>query len=261
MKTITFGSKTDIGMVRGENQDAHGKFPPNTLDLSVPKGQLFIVADGMGGHAGGRQASKFAVETIGQSYLSSSASIPESLKQAFKNANQVIYDFSINNPQFFGMGTTCIALVLQNRSGCIAHIGDSRLYRITKNDIEQLTSDHSKVAEMVRRGIITPEEARSHPERSMLYRAMGVRVGIEFDVMNGIELGSDEYYLMCTDGLTGYVEPQELQEIVLSHPPQGACNMLVDLANRRGGHDNITVQIVHVKGEDSFIKTMFRMKN
>ena len=156
------------------------------------------------------------------------------------------------------MGTTCIALVLRDNTASLAHIGDSRLYRISKNKIDQLTNDHSKVAEMVRRGIITADEARNHPERSMLYRAMGVRTDIEFDVMNGIELGSNEYFLMCTDGLTGYVEPDELQEITLSHSPQDACNMLVDLANRRGGHDNITVQIVHVKGEESFIKTMFR---
>lgn len=258
MKTITFASKTDIGMMRGENQDALGKFPSGNLDLSVPKGQLFIIADGMGGHAGGSEASKLAVKTIGQTYFSSKGTIPESLKQAFRSANRAIYDFSINNPQFIGMGTTCIALVFHSDAASIAHIGDSRLYRISKNKIEQLTSDHSKVAEMVRRGIITSDEARSHPERSMLYRAMGVRTDIEFDIMNSIELGSSEFFLMCTDGLTGYVEPKELQEIVLSHPPQGACDMLVDLANRRGGHDNITVQIVHVKSEESFLKTMFR---
>ncbi len=258
MKTITFCSKTDIGRVRTENQDALGKFPADTLDLSSQKGQLFIVADGMGGHAGGREASKLAVETVGRSYFSSPASVVESLAQAFKDANEAIYDYSINNPQFHGMGTTCIALVLQNSSAYIAHIGDSRLYRISSKTIEQMTNDHTKVAEMVRRGIITAEEARSHPERSMLYRAMGVRTDMEFDVMNGFGLGSNEVFLMCTDGLTGYVEPDELQEIVLSHPPQGACNMLVDLANRRGGHDNITVQIVHVKGEDSFLKKMLK---
>lgn len=258
MKTITFGSKTDIGMVRGENQDFLGKFPSDNLELSSPNGQLFVIADGMGGHAGGSEASKLAVRTIGQTYLSSNASIPEILRQAFKNANQAIYDFSVNNPQFSGMGTTCIALVLRDGKAFIAHIGDSRLYRISKNKIDQMTNDHSKVAELVRRGVITADEARKHPERSMLYRAMGVRTGIEFDVMNDVELGSNEYFLMCTDGLTGYVEPHELQKITLSHPPQGACDMLVDLANHRGGHDNITVQIVHIKGEESFIKTMFR---
>ena len=101
---------------------------------------------------------------------------------------------------------------------------------------------------------LTKEEARVHPERSMLTRAMGVQTEIQFDVMNGVSLGSDEYYLLCTDGLSNHVEPDEIQSIVLSHEPQGACDMLVDLANNRGGHDNITVQCVHVKENESFVK-------
>jgi serine/threonine protein phosphatase PrpC len=244
-------------MVRSENQDAFGKFPEDDLDLATPKGQLFVIADGMGGHAGGREASRLAVEIIGESYFSSDGPIMTSLKKSFFNANQVIYDYSLNNPQFRGMGTTCIALVLHKSAAFAAHIGDSRLYRISEKNIEQLTRDHSKVAEMVRRGIITAEEGRVHPERSMLYRAMGVRHDVEFDVLNSIELGTDEYFLMCTDGLTSYLDDEELKEITLSHPLQGACDKMVDLANRRGGHDNITVQLVHVKGSDSFLKTVF----
>lgn len=244
-------------MVRAENQDAYGKFPDEDHDLAAPKGQLFIVADGMGGHAGGREASRLAVQTIAESYFASDASIVASLKKAFAEANSAIYSYSVNNPQFYGMGTTCVALVLHKNSAYAAHIGDSRLYRISAKRIEQLTRDHSKVAEMVRRGIITADEGRVHPERSMLYRAMGVREDIEYDLINNIELGGDEFYLMCTDGLTSYVEDGELQEIVLSQPLERACNTLVDLAKKRGGHDNITVQIVHVKGSESFLKTVF----
>lgn len=257
MKTITFANLTDIGRVRTENQDALGKFPPDNLDISSPKGQLFVVADGMGGHAGGREASKLAVETIGKTYFASNGTIVESLKEAFNEANKMIYDESLNNPQLRGMGTTCIALVLQKGSAYVAHVGDSRLYRIASRSIEQLTNDHSKVAEMVRRGIISAEEAENHPERSMLYRAMGVSPKMEFDLMNGVQLGSDEYYLMCTDGLIGYMEAAELQEIVLSRPPDEACSLLVEHANRRGGIDNITVQIIHIKS-DSFLKSMLR---
>jgi protein phosphatase len=156
------------------------------------------------------------------------------------------------------MGTTCIALLLQGSSASVAHIGDSRLYRITSGDIEQLTRDHTKVAEMVRRGILTDDEARMHPERSMLYRAMGVRMDMQFDVMNAIALQRKDCYVMCTDGLSNLVEPEEMREIATTHPPQGACDMLVELANRRGGHDNITVQIIQVKGEESFLKKMLR---
>ncbi len=255
MKTITFANLTDIGQVRTENQDAVGKFPSDNLDISSPKGQLFIVADGMGGHAGGREASRLAVETVAKSYFDSTGTIVESLKQAFNAGNKTIYEESLNNPQLRGMGTTCIALVFQKGVAYVAHVGDSRLYRITPRSIDQLTNDHSKVAEMVRRGIITAEDAENHPERSMLYRAMGVSARMEFDVMNGLQLSSDEYYLMCTDGLTGYLGPAELQEIVSARPPDEACSLLVEYANRRGGLDNITVQIIHVKG-DSFLKSM-----
>ena len=183
MKKLAFANKTDIGRVRSENQDALGKFPADDVDLSSPKGQLFVIADGMGGHAGGREASRLAVDVIGKSYYSSHATVVESLKQAFNDANQAIFDYSVNNPAFHGMGTTCIALVLQHDAACVAHIGDSRLYRISRSKIEQLTNDHSKVAEMVRRGIITAHEARDHPERSMLYRAMGVQAEFQFDLI------------------------------------------------------------------------------
>lgn len=257
MKTITFANLTDIGRVRTENQDAVGKFPDDNLDLSSPKGQLFIVADGMGGHAGGREASRLAVEAVAKSYFDSTGTIVESLKQAFVAGNKTVYEESLNNPSLRGMGTTCIALVLQKGTAYVAHVGDSRLYRISSKSIEQLTNDHTKVGEMVRRGIISAEEAENHPERSMLYRAMGVSARMDFDVMNGIELGSDEYYLMCTDGLTGYVAPAELQEVVTTRPPDEACSLLVEYANRRGGLDNITLQIIHVKG-DSFLKSMLR---
>jgi len=260
LKTIAYAAKTDIGRMREENQDAVGKFPSDSLDMNTPKGQLFVVADGMGGHAGGREASRLAVETIGRVYFAADLPPIESLRLAFREANQAIYDYSVNHPQFYGMGTTCVALVVQNSSVWAAHIGDSRLYRITSDGIEQLTRDHSKVAEMVRRGILTAEEARWHPERSMLYRAMGVKQGIEFDLLNSIPLGTDDRFLLCTDGLTSYVEPEELHDIVMHFPLQAACDRLVDLANSRGGHDNITVQIVHVKGQNSFLKTLFRTR-
>jgi serine/threonine protein phosphatase PrpC len=260
LRTLRYAAKTDIGRVREENQDAYGKFPEDSLDLHLPKGQLFVVADGMGGYAGGREASRLAVETVGRTYYATEASIIESLKCAFHEANRVIYDYSVNHPQFYGMGTTCVAFVVSNGNGYAAHIGDSRLYHITRDKIVQLTSDHSKVAEMVRRGILTPEEARWHPERSMLYRAMGINLGMQFDVLNNIAIGTDDYFLLCTDGLTGYVEPEELQEVVLQNTLPRACDVLVGLANDRGGQDNITVQIVHIKGEDSFLKTLFRSK-
>ncbi len=255
VKTISFASASHVGMVRSENQDAVGHSPLESTGLSSPKGQLFVIADGMGGHAGGSEASRLAVDTIQKTYFECpSGSIRECLTRAFKAANAVIYETSLNTPQLNGMGTTCIALVMQGNSATIMHIGDSRLYRISARTIEQLTHDHSKVADMVRRGLLTQEEATVHPERSMLYRAMGVRLDMQFDVLDNIALGSNEFYLMCTDGLTSVVEPHEIQEIVLSRPLQGVCNTLIDMANSRGGPDNITVQCIQVHDDDSFLR-------
>ncbi len=246
-------------MVRSENQDTYGKFPAGNLEVDSPKGQLFIIADGMGGHAGGREASRLAVETVQQSYFAIKQSdIGQALSHAFNAANRAIYQFSLNNPAYHGMGTTCIALVVKRDSAYVAHIGDSRLYRITSKGIEQLTKDHSKVAELVRRGILTEEEALSHPERSMLYRAMGVQQEIEFDLIENLRLGSSEFFLLCTDGLSNLARDEEMNDIALSLSPQEACDRLVELANSRGGRDNITVQIIHVQEEKSLLKKMLR---
>lgn len=253
--SITFGSSTDVGLQRTENQDSHGKFPPGDLDLSAPKGQLFIVADGMGGHEGGREASEMAVQTIQESYFGDSPeSIPESLEQAILKANADIYKFSTVHPRYMSMGTTCSVLVLKNDRAYIGHVGDSRIYRITSTAIEQLTNDHSRVAELHRRGVISKEEARYHPERSYLYRAVGVRPTTEVDLIEDLHINPDEYFLLCSDGLVNHVEDSEFKNIVLENEPQGACEALVALANKRGGLDNITVMIVRVSEGPDFRK-------
>jgi protein phosphatase len=158
------------------------------------------------------------------------------------------------------MGTTCSALLLQDNKGIIGHVGDSRIYRIVKNSIEQLTDDHSTVAEMQRRGILTEEEARVHPERSHLYRALGVRPEMEIDVMHDISLGMNELFLLCTDGLVNHVEDDEICRIVLQYRPDGAVRKLVDLANERGGSDNITVEVLHVNPTESFMQRVFNKR-
>ena len=245
--TITFGSRSDVGMVRQDNQDCFGKFPENDLDVSAPKGQLFIVADGMGGHAGGREASEMAVETIHEAYFRDDVGpVPAGLRYAFEEANARIYDFSTSHPRYANMGTTCSALVLKDDRGYIGHIGDSRIYRVTQSSIEQLTNDHSKVAELQRQGLITKEDARYHPERSHLYRALGVRPTAEVDAIDDIHLNSNEHFVLCCDGLVNHVDDSEIKDIVLRHEPPEACERLVALANERGGTDNITVLVVGV---------------
>jgi len=244
--SISFCAFSDVGMVRNENQDSSGKFPEENDDLTNPGGQLFIVADGMGGHRGGRKASQTAVEVISQHYFSNNnANIADSLKQAFEVANFRILQLSRSNPAFEGMGTTCSVLVLKNDMAWIAHIGDSRIYRINETQIEQLTQDHSQVAEMERQGIISKEEAQTHPQRFILNRALGATADVEVDIIEEIELRAEEYFLLCSDGLAN-IEDVEFQETVLSNSPQTACKILVDLANERGGHDNSTVQVIKI---------------
>jgi protein phosphatase len=257
MPTITYGVSSDIGKARTENQDSFGVFPDRGEDVIPAKGQLFVVADGMGGHQGGREASRLAVQRISEAYeRSNAADVPESLVAAMQVANEEIHNASLANAALSGMGTTCVVLLVKDRRVYIAHVGDSRVYRVTKGSIKQVTEDHSTVAEMTRRGILTPEEAKYHPERSVLYRALGTMSATEIDAQPEIVVTSNEWFVLCTDGLSNMVEDEEIQKIVTSHEPQEACDELVRLANERGGYDNITVAVVRVKVEDSFIERM-----
>jgi protein phosphatase len=233
-------------MVRSENQDSYGAFPADRLDADAPKGHLFVVADGMGGHKAGKEASELAVQTLSESFFSAPTSdILESLTHAFRAANTRVFEQSNSGAAYAGMGTTCTALVLKGNKSVIGHIGDSRIYRITRKAIHQLTDDHSRVADLVRRAIITKEQARIHPERSQLYRALGTRPDVQVDYISPSRLPTDCFFLLCTDGLFNHVSEDEFQSLVLAKQPPQACQALVDLANERGGHDNITVQVIH----------------
>jgi len=235
-------------LTRSENQDSLGKFPENSTDLARPLGQLFIVADGMGGHQGGREASQTAVRIIQDIYSANkTGDIDEILEDALQAANQEIFKLASSDPNLFGMGTTCTALSLVEESACIAHVGDSRAYRTNKSTVEQLTQDHSQVGEMERQGLISQQEAKEHPQRFLLNRALGAREDVEVDIFDKIKLTPGDYFLLCTDGLAK-VEDEELRETVLSNPPQKACDELVKLANERGGEDNVSVQLIRVEG-------------
>lgn len=244
--SIVFANGTDRGLKRSENQDAFGKFPEGHSSLDAPKGQLFIIADGMGGHAAGRVASHMAVAVAREAYFNApSHDMALCLKHAVETANARIFERAQNIPELDGMGTTCTLLALQGGHGCIAHVGDSRAYRITQAGITQLTSDHSKVAEMQRFGILTAEQASRHPEKSYLSRALGMEPEVETDIIPPFILQNGESYLLCTDGL-GKIKDREIQKIILSRSPASACRKLIALANQRGGDDNVTVQVIHV---------------
>lgn len=247
MKTITFASGTHVGMVREENQDFFGKFPLDNPDLTIQKGQLFVIADGMGGHNAGRTASEMAVNKLAYYYFSvPNENIAECLRRAFREVNRQIHDSSTTQSEFEGMGTTCVALILRENHAWICHVGDSRAYYISKKRIIQITEDHSVVAQMIKRGILTKKEAKTHPQRSQLYRALGPKPELEIDIEE-ITVKNNDYFLLCTDGLYNHVSDKEMLNIVTSNVPQVACQELIAVANERGGQDNITLQIVHVE--------------
>jgi len=244
---IVCGQATHQGLKRADNQDAWGRFPEDGQGLLSPKGQLFMVADGMGGHAGGREASGLAVRLVPEAYFADpDENIAACLERAFAAANEQIYQRAKDSLEFHGMGTTCTALVLKDDRVYVAHLGDSRAYRITKSKIEQLTQDHTKVAEMLRLGILTREEALHHPEKSHLYRALGIAATMPAEVSGAEPLRAGEHYLLCTDGIAK-VELPEVKRIVLENSPPDACNQLIEEANKRGGSDNSTVQVIAIQ--------------
>ena len=241
---ISYGAASHVGLVRSENQDAYGCFPDE--DSEHIKERLFIVADGMGGHQGGKEASSMALQVVPTVFFADGESTIEArLKLAFEKANRLIYTKAMSGDGYERMGTTCTALALSNETIHIAHVGDTRAYRIEKNGVELLTDDHTYVQEMRREGVLTEAEARVHPRRNTLTRAMGVEPDLQVDVYEIGTMKPDHRYLLCSDGLSE-VSSEELHNMVMQFTPQVASNKLIDLANERGGHDNVTVLILRV---------------
>jgi len=240
---LLYSAKSDVGLVRTENQDSFGIFPDEKTRSGLSKGQLFIVADGMGGHEGGKEASLIAVQVVSDEYFKSPFEESVALKAAIEKANSIIFNKTGKKYEFSRMGTTCSAMAINNGKVVTGHVGDSRIYRIENNNIVQLTRDHTKVMEMLREGIITPEEARNYPSKSVLARAVGIDETIRVDIVDDLRLKKGQSYVLCSDGLAK-VSKGEILSIVQNNNPSNACNLLVGLANERGGKDNITVIVI-----------------
>lgn len=238
-----FAGMTDTGLVRKVNQDAYY--------IDDPKGRFFIVADGMGGHAGGQEASRIAVETI-QSCLeqkwNSSASSAELLDRAFRLANDAIIEEQLRRPALNDMGTTAVAVVFRSGQPWCAHVGDSRLYRLRGSKLQQITEDHTWVARAIQAGYLTPEQGRSHPMRHVLAQCIG-RSDLEEVTVGSFEVQAGDRLLLCSDGLT-----EELSDAAISNSLKSiragekAAATLVEAAKEKGGRDNITVVIVTISG-------------
>lgn len=243
--TLSYASATDRGRVRADNQDSFGEFLPRTDGPEGPRHYLFIVADGMGGHVGGQRASQLAVQTTSDVFFThATGDLRQDVTHAIEAANGRIYAEAANGP-LWGMGTTCTALAVRDGEACIGHVGDSRVYRIDEDGIEQITEDHTQVAALHRQGLLTAEEARTHPRRSILTRALGGDALVNVDTLDISPLEANTTYLLCSDGLAP-VADHEIYKIAATHPPAEACARLIALANERGGPDNITVQIIQV---------------
>ncbi|MEC4812796.1 MAG: Stp1/IreP family PP2C-type Ser/Thr phosphatase [Scytonema sp. PMC 1069.18] len=230
---------SDPGLIRSNNQDAY---------YTDPKGRFFIVADGMGGHAGGEQASRIATEQI-QAYLGanwdSSKPSEQLLEEALLQANEAILQDQQNHPERADMGTTIVVVLFRTPDQpCYVHVGDSRLYRFRESKLEQISEDHTWVARALKMGDITPDEARIHPFRHVLSRCLGREDLYQVDVQP-INVKQGDRLLLCSDGLTEELADQNiasyLQEILSLDK---VAHSLVEAAKKQGGHDNITVVLV-----------------
>lgn len=239
--------RTDVGLVRSENQDFGTYTTPAEENASMPRGRLMIVADGMGGHRGGATASRLAAEIVKAQYLGAETEdIPTALREALTGANARIFAEAQSNPDLQGMGTTTSALAIRENLGWFAHVGDSRIYLVRDEEISQMTEDHSLVASMVREGLLTSKEAESHPRRNVLQRSMGVSEDVEIDIKGPFEVHEGDTFIICSDGLHGVVKEEELKEMAKLRI-EVAADEFVQLALERGGPDNVTVIVARAE--------------
>ena len=235
--------KTDKGIIRQQNEDA--------LDFgSFDDGVSWaLVCDGMGGVHGGRMASTIATETIADkikkcySKQMPVASLENLLLSSITTANVMVYDRGSIDEDLHGMGTTVVAAIVKNNEACIAHVGDSRAYKVSKDKIEQVTKDHSLVQEMLDNGQITQEEFEVTPIKNIITRALGIGEEVEID-FDFVCVNPDEALILCSDGLSGLVSDSEILNAYLNNDFESLAEKYIELANANGGRDNITVVIM-----------------
>jgi len=238
---------TDVGRKRDHNEDNMAYVIPKDPQVMAYKGALFLVADGMGGHAAGEVASEIAVDTVSNAYYQDdNDDVRTSLLQAIRRANAAIHQRAAENMLRSGMGTTCVAAVLRGNVAYIANVGDSRAYIVRKAQIRQVSQDHSWVAEQVRAGLLTEEQARTHAQRNVITRSLGTQPEVEIDFfLEALEEGDS--LILCSDGLSGLVNDEELQRTVEQFGPRESVYHLVERANENGGPDNITAIVAHIQ--------------
>jgi PPM family protein phosphatase len=235
--------KTDPGRKRRRNEDTFVLEPP-----------LFAVADGMGGAQAGEVASRLAAAAFREFHEADALAPDERVRALVQEANRRIFDRARSDAEASGMGTTVTAAILEGGQVTIGHVGDSRAYRLHDGQLEQLTEDHSLVADLMRSGRLTPEEAEAHPQRSVITRALGTDPEVDVDTM-AVETSPGDVFLLCSDGLTTMVADEDILELLArSGSLDAAAKALVKAANRGGGEDNITVVLFSVEDEDATLE-------
>jgi len=240
---LVHSARTDVGMIRSGNEDSFA------VEADPERG-LFVVADGMGGHAAGEVASEMAVQIL-QRELSDlrdidDPSASERVTSALKRANKAIHDRTIAEVDKQGMGTTASVLIVAGHRYLIGQVGDSRVYLLRDGALRQLTKDHSYVQEQVDAGFLTPEQARYHPYSNVITRCVGASPEVEPDIYTG-DVRVGDLFLVASDGLTGMVDDRRLQQLLLARvAPERLVHLLISEANGRGGLDNITAIVVQV---------------
>jgi serine/threonine protein phosphatase PrpC len=248
LASLKMGAKTDLGRVRENNEDKFDFYEPEDPAVLATKGAFYAVADGMGGHSAGQVASELTLKTVIQAYYANPSSDTEaSLRHAVEEANALVYNTAQAIPDRQGMGTTLTAVVIREDRLTVAQVGDSRAYLLRHGLLTQLTEDHSWVAEQVRLGVMTMEEAVHSPFRNIITRSVGTSQSVEPDIASRpLQVG--DTLLVCSDGLTGHLDPPDLEAALLEHGPSAAAVRLIEEANLRGGRDNITALILSVRG-------------
>ena len=229
---------TDIGRMRPINEDSY---------YAPLEGERFCaVADGMGGHNAGEVASAMAVQVFSEQMRKADHITAETLHSAVERANEAVYRQALENEGMSGMGTTFSALAEEGDTAYLAHVGDSRIYLVRRGAIMQVTTDHTLVEEMVRKGMLTPREARVHPRRNIITRALGTDETGNGDILD-MEKEAGDLYLICSDGLSEYVEEDQMRAVLLSQPLEQAADTLLNLALEGGGRDNISLVLAEVE--------------
>lgn len=247
---LQLATLTDVGRKRSGNEDSHAVWVSEEPAEFARRGALLVVADGMGGANAGEVASRLAADTVIETYRADTGGDPaHALRVAIETANSRVHSQSVANHDQRGMGTTCTAVVVRGNKVWIGHVGDSRAYLVRNGETHRLTSDHSLVAELVERGHLTEQEARHDPRRNVVTRSVGALADVQVDAGPIDEpLRAGDRVVLCSDGLHGQVSDSEIAMLTGDQEPDEACQSLIDLANERGGPDNITVIIARVPG-------------